>query len=118
MNQIISDDLKLQAIQTSLRKMFKDDKYFNVCRFDDCTALLEVLVPPEIRKFLATLHCVNFADMSKELRGAIIEAINVTLGQERLDLSFIDNLRIETKIEDAEVKKVSFLKKLMHKSDE
>lgn len=121
MNQIIPEELKQQAIQVALRKMF-DNKYFDVCTFDKCVTLAGVLVPTEIKRFLDPLHCVYFSDMPKELRGAVIEAITITLGQDRFDLSFIDNLRISAKIEETEFdeikeKKFSFLKKLINRKN-
>ena len=119
MNEIIPEELKQQAIQSALRKMF-NNKYFDVCTFDKCVTLAGVLVPTEIKNFLEPLHCVNFSDMPKELRGAVIEAITLTLGQNRFDISFIDRLKISANIQDAEFdeikkEKFSFIKKLIYK---
>lgn len=117
MDNMIPEELKLQSIQVALKKMFNDG-YFCICTFNKCATLAGVKVDEEIKAFLDPMHCAHFNTMSDELKTGIMEAISITLGQKKMDFTFIDRLQLDSKIESAEFSEVKkggfeFLKKLI-----
>ena len=64
------------------------------------------------------MHCTHFNTMSEELKAGIMEAISITLSQNKMDFSFVDRLKLDSKISDADFKEVkkdkfSIFKKLI-----
>lgn len=63
-------DLEQKAIEAALRKMFAQG-HFSICTIDTCLKLLGVPQGGKSYQLLHALHCVNYADMDRELAQAI-----------------------------------------------
>lgn len=59
-------ELKQQAALASINDMMARG-YFNICTLDAVAKMFDILPEKEAYKVLATLHCVHFKDMSREL---------------------------------------------------
>lgn len=58
--------IKAMSAMTALNAMFKG-RHFNICTVTECATLFGVVPDRECMEILKPLHCVNFADMPKEL---------------------------------------------------
>ncbi|EYS89550.1 hypothetical protein CF68_33295 [Cupriavidus sp. SK-4] len=63
-------DLEQKAIEAALRKMFAQG-HFSICTIDTCLQLLGIAQGGKAYQLLRTLHCVNFADMDRDLAQAV-----------------------------------------------
>lgn len=72
--------LKIDAAVTAMNKMLKD-KHFSICTVTDVAKLLGIHCRKESYDILNTLHCVNYSDMSPQMRKAIPALIADALGE-------------------------------------
>lgn len=84
-------ETKYETVRTALKHMY-DDGYLSICTIDKLVKLLDVAPPAETYQMLSALHCVHFAEMSKELRAKVMQAI--------MDLFHIDNVMVEAELLD------------------
>ena len=66
----MNDDTKLLVVGTALRKMFKQG-HFSICTVDSCLEVLGIARGGETYRQLHALHCVDYADMPRELADRI-----------------------------------------------
>ena len=77
---MIHDDLTLLSVATSLSSMMRS-RYFSITTLDHCATALGIsIAEKQSYKNLHTLHCVDFADMPRELREKIPDLIKDCLG--------------------------------------
>lgn len=76
-----SDSLAALAVTTSINAMLAGG-HFNVCVLDKAAKLLGVNAKGRAHDILASLHCVDYAQMPVDLRAAIPALIVECLGVE------------------------------------
>ncbi len=72
----VMQDVAVTAINEMLR-----DKHFSICTVRDVAAMLNVNPDCQEYRILKTLHCVDYADMTKNVRDAIPGLIAACLDQ-------------------------------------
>jgi hypothetical protein len=63
----IPETIKGQATLSAIKTIFEKN-YFSVCDIEEMARMNEVSISKEDRDFFATLHCVDFANMTQETR--------------------------------------------------
>ena len=61
-----------EAILTVLKKMF-NESHFNICTVDKCLEITKAIPNKVDYDTLSLLHCVNWNEMSQELRDQVFE---------------------------------------------
>lgn len=61
------DKITNEIIQTALKKMF-EDKRFSICTIDKCIKIANIIPDKYIYERFSALHCIEFQDMSEDLR--------------------------------------------------
>lgn len=59
---------KLAIVRASLKKMFLEQKYFDICTIRSICDLCDLLLPREVEAGMRALHCMRFADMEEITR--------------------------------------------------
>jgi hypothetical protein len=74
-------DIKQLAAITALNNMMSKG-HFSICTIDSIASMLDLNPKNDSYRILHTLHCINFADMPKEIRDAVPGLIQECLGVE------------------------------------
>ena len=84
-------EFKLAALKTGLKHLF-DKGHFSICDFDKLCDLANVMPPDDLKTTLNALHCVNYNQMSKELRDEMFDRIVEVFSKEYqgFDLNVIE----------------------------
>lgn len=71
-HQLVSQMPETQqlVLRTATRKLF-DKRYFDICTVDTLMKLIGTTAPTHAYTQLRALHCVDYADMPKDLRERI-----------------------------------------------
>jgi hypothetical protein len=77
----MADDIKKLVAITALNNMMSKG-HFSICTIDSVATMLDINPKNEAYRILNPLHCINFADMPKEIRGAVPSLIQECLGVE------------------------------------
>ena len=64
----IPERLKGQATLSALKKMFDENRYFDICTVNTIAKMHGTEIPRETEEYFRTLHCVHFKDMTQETR--------------------------------------------------
>lgn len=80
LNKYTTDDgdipEKLKGLASlSVIKRLTSQKSFSVCDVTDIADMNDVQIPAELRKYLHSLHCVDYADMHPETKEYLIARI-------------------------------------------
>jgi hypothetical protein len=83
------DIFEKESVLTAMKKMFKGS-HFNICDVDKCLKITGSIPNQRDYNALAALHCVNWSEMSPELRRAVLEKTVTMLSSEGFDLSALE----------------------------
>ena len=83
------ENLEKEVLKTALRKMFKDG-HFSICTIDKCLKLSNTIADKKIYESMSALHCVNYSDMSEDLRKWLFENTLLMFNGNDFDLSVFD----------------------------
>jgi hypothetical protein len=72
--QDVPKHLKKEGVILALKKMHKDN-YFSVCVINQLYEFHNLKISPERRQFYRTLHCVDWGDMSDEMKESLTAMI-------------------------------------------
>lgn len=84
---------KLEAVKTSLRKMYEDG-YISICVIDKCIRLMQIVPPKDDYDLLSTLHCVHLNQMSTSMRMQAMQSIMNIFSEENIlvEVEFLEYL--------------------------
>lgn len=89
------DNLTIAIIQTAMKQMFRSDRHFSICTFNDICKVANIIPQPGVRDKLNLLHCVNYTDMTKEVREGLMDMVKETFDHPGFDFElFQDDNRI------------------------
>ena len=83
------ENLEKEVIKTALKKMFKGG-HFSICTIDNCLKVSGTIADKSIYLKMSALHCVNFGDMSEDLRKWLFENTVLLFNNNGFDLSVFD----------------------------
>jgi len=83
------NEFEKEAVITALKKMFKGS-HFNICTFDKCTEIAGVIPNGRDYNALSALHCVDWKDMSPDLRNEVYQRTIDTFQLRGFDLPLLD----------------------------
>lgn len=72
--------LQIDAAVTAMNKMLKGS-HFSICTVDNVAKMLGIHCRKDSYDILRNLHCVDFTDMTREMRQAVPALIADTLGE-------------------------------------
>lgn len=78
-------DLRVEAVKASLQKMVRRG-YIDICVIDSALKLLGIIPIGSSHAILRQLHCVDFVDMSPDLRAQIPQLLRDVF--QGMDVSF------------------------------
>lgn len=83
-------EFQKQAAITGLKKMFQG-RYFDICIVNEVLTISGGVLSRKDEAALRALHCVNFGDMTKELRQMLfLKVMEVISDGTDLDMALID----------------------------
>lgn len=93
------DTFHQQAATVALKKMFQGE-HFSICDLDSIVKLLGCIPDKKDYEALRCLHCVNWSDMSPDLRGEVLKRVikimqSVGFDTEVLDGFVLKNIAIK-----------------------
>lgn len=68
-------EFQKQAVMIALTRMFETQKHFSICDLDSILSVTGSYVKTKDYEALRCLHCVNYADMTQELRDMLFEKV-------------------------------------------
>jgi len=83
------NDFQKEVIIAAMKKMFQGT-HFSICDLDKCLKITGAIPDCEDYDALSALHCVNWSNMSPELRQAVYKKTISMLSEEGFDLSVIN----------------------------
>jgi hypothetical protein len=83
------DTFHQQAATVALKKLF-DALHFNICDLDNIIKLIGCIPDKKDYEALRCLHCVNWADMSPDLRGEVLKRVIKIVESVGFDTSVLD----------------------------
>lgn len=86
---MIPDVYKMEAVRLGLLKMFKGG-YFDICVVRNSLEALNIHAPRETMSTLHTIHCVNWGDMTPEMRAATVEVVLDLFKTERFTIPSLE----------------------------
>jgi len=85
------DEFHRQAAITALRVMF-EGSHFSICTVDKCMKLSGCIANPKDYQALHALHCVDFAEMTQELRQMVLAKTMQIFENPKFDIGVISAL--------------------------
>lgn len=82
------NQLDAALIETALRNMFAGS-HFNICVIREIVAVTKSVPPPGLMGRLSLLHCVNWEDMTPDVREALPDMIREAIGSPPFDFESI-----------------------------
>ena len=79
-----------------MKKMFKGS-YFSICDVDKCLKITGSIPDQRDYDTLSALHCVNWSEMSRDLREIVLEKTIAMISNDGFDLSVLDLMFNEQK---------------------
>ena len=69
--------IKVQAVAAAhaLNKMFKVERYFDVCTVRDCSEMCQVVISKERMLLYRSAHCMHWNEMDHEYRQTLIAMV-------------------------------------------
>lgn len=86
---------KEEVTRVVLKKLFTQ-QHFSICVLDEMAKLHNLLIPTETYNLLRPLHCIQYSDMSKELRGWVFESMLDIFEYKGFELSKIDHKQLNS----------------------
>lgn len=74
-NKSVTRTLQQQTTAHALQKMFKPDKYLDVCTIRDCSMMCDLVIPAERMQIYNSIHCLHWNEMTEEYRMQIISMV-------------------------------------------
>jgi len=78
-----------EVLKTAIKKMF-NDRHFDICTIGDLLKMTGSIPNPDTFNKMNALHCVNYSDMSKELRDWLYRETLNMFAPNGFDKSLID----------------------------
>ena len=82
-------NLEKEVIKTALKKMFKEN-HFNICTIDKCLKISNTIPDKSVYNNMSALHCVNYSEMSNDLRKWLFENVILLFNNNGFDFSIFD----------------------------
>ena len=96
-------NLEKEVIKTALKKMFKEN-HFNICTIDKCLKISNTIPDKSVYNNMSALHCVNYSEMSNDLRKWLFENVILLFNNNGFDFSIFDVMPMkEEKKEESDV---------------
>jgi len=89
------NEFEKEAVITALKKMFQGS-HFNICTFDKCTEITGAIPTGRDYRALSALHCVDWKDMSPNLREEVYQKTIGTFQLIGFDLPVLDMIFSES----------------------
>ena len=106
------ENLEKEVIKTALKKMFKES-HFNICTIDKCLKISNTIPDKFVYNNMSALHCVNYSEMSEDLRKWLFENVILLFNNNRFDFSIFDVMPMkEEKKNESDVYVVSEIREL------
>src|SRR4051812_34077409 len=82
------NEIKTQIAKVALNKLFKQS-HFSICTVRDICAMLHVFPDSEVIAMMQPLHCINYSDMSREIREWLFRTCLSLMNGERFNVEII-----------------------------
>ncbi|HEY9467621.1 MAG TPA: hypothetical protein VIR54_31225 [Vicinamibacterales bacterium] len=79
-----------EALRLALGRMFRPNGWFDICTVDNCLKLAGAIPSTADYNAMRVLHCVNFSDMTPEMRRAVADATLALFDAPGFDLPQLD----------------------------
>lgn len=86
------EKVKKEAAYSSLKEMFSNTS-FSICTITSIEKMLKCQIDSETKEIMQSLHCVDYADMSKELRTWLFETTTTCFSDFGFEFSHLNKLR-------------------------
>lgn len=83
------NEFQKEVVITAMRKMFRGT-HFSICDLDKCLQITRTIPNKMEYDSLSALHCVNWSEMSPQLRQMVLEKTVAMLSSESFDLQILD----------------------------